>query len=89
MAAPLTADVLQDDIASSLARAMAAANRRARELDVNVSQTLITITQRDLDGGSVWRINYGPRDYIGRRGGDLMIEVDPGDASIKQVLWGQ
>ena len=89
MAAPLTADVLQDDIAMSLARAMAAANRRARELGMDVPQALITITQRALDGDLVWRINYGPKDYIGRRGGDLIIEVDPGDASIKQVLWGQ
>jgi hypothetical protein len=89
MAAPLTADVLQDDIAVSLARAMAVANRRARELGVDVPQTLITITQRALNDGLVWRINYGPKDYIGRRGGDLLIEVDPSDASIKQVLWGQ
>ena len=89
MAAPLTADVLQDDIAISLARAMAAANRRARELGVDVPQTLITIIQRARDGGLVWRINYGPKDYVGRRGGDLIIEVDPSDASITQVLWGQ
>jgi hypothetical protein len=36
-----------------------------------------------------WRINYGPRDYVGRRGGDLIIEVDPDNARINQVLWGQ
>ena len=89
MAATLTADVLQDDIAISLARAMAAANKRARELGVDVLHTIITITQRSLNGGSVWRINYGPKDYVGRRGGDLIIDVDPNDASIKQVLWGQ
>jgi hypothetical protein len=89
MAAPLTADVLQDEIAMSLARAMAAANRRARELGVDVPQALITITQRALNGGLVWRINYGPKDYIGRRGGDVIIDVDPSDVSIKQVLWGQ
>jgi hypothetical protein len=89
MAAPLTADVLQDEIAMSLARSMAAANRRARELGVDVPQALITITQRALNGGLVWRINYGPKDYIGRRGGDVIIEVDPSDVSIRQVLWGQ
>lgn len=61
----------------SLARSMAAANRRARELGVDVLQALITITQRALNGGLVWRINYGPKDYIGRRGGDVIIEVDP------------
>ncbi len=89
MAATLTAEVLEDDIAVSLARAMAAANERARELGVDVPQSLITITQRPLNGSVVWQINYGPKDYVGRRGGDLIIEVDPSDASIKQVLWGQ
>ncbi|MBI3326989.1 MAG: hypothetical protein HYZ81_09850 [Nitrospinae bacterium] len=89
MAAPLTADVLQDEIAMSLARSMAAANKRARELGVDVPQALITITQRALNGGLVWRINYGPKDYVGRRGGDVIIEVDPSDVSITQVLWGQ
>ena len=89
MAVTLPADVLQDDIAVSLARAIAAANRRARESGVDVPQALITITQRFFNGGVVWRINYGPKEYVGRRGGDLIIEVDPSDASITQVLRGQ
>lgn len=89
MAETLTADVLQDDVAISLARAMAAANKRARESGIDIVQSLITLTQRASDGGLLWRINYGPKDYIGRRGGDLIIEVDPSDASIVQVLRGQ
>ncbi len=89
MAVRLTAEVLQDDIAVSLARVIAVANKRARELGVDIDQSLITITQLLLNGGLLWRINYGPKDYIGRRGGDLIIEVDPSDASIKRVLWGQ
>ncbi|MBS1252720.1 MAG: hypothetical protein MAG451_01762 [Anaerolineales bacterium] len=89
MAATLPAEVLQDDIAVSLARVTAAANKHARELGVDVVQSLITITQLPLNGSLLWRINYGPKDYVGRRGGDLIIEVDPSDASIKRVLWGQ
>lgn len=89
MAATLTADVLQDDIAISLARAIAVANKHARELGVDVLQSLITITQRCFNGDVFWRINYGPKDYIGKRGGDLMIEVNQETASINQVLWGQ
>ena len=88
MSATLTADVLQDDLAVLLARVLAAANKRARELGVDVLQSFITITQ-SFENGSRWRINYGPKDYIGRRGGDLIIEVDAGDISIKQVLRGQ
>lgn len=86
--AALSTDVLQDDMAVSLARVMATANKRARELGVDIVQSLITITQH-FDHGMLWRINYGPKDYIGKRGGDLMIEVGGEDMKIKQVLRGQ
>jgi len=76
-------------LTASLARALAVANKRAREFGIDVLQSLITITQRAFDGQLLWRINYGPRDYVGRRGGDLIIEVDPSNVSIKQVLRGQ
>lgn len=89
MGVTLTADVLQDDIAVSLARALATANKRARESGIDVVQSIITITQRAFNGNLLWRINYGSRDYIGRRGGDFIVEIDPTDASIKQVLRGQ
>ena len=88
MGATLSADVLQDDVAVSLARVVAAANRRARELNVDVPQSLITITQVVGDGFR-WRINYGPKDYVERRGGDLVIEVDASNATVKKVLRGQ
>ena len=89
MATTLTADVLQDDLAISLARMLAAANKKARESGVDVPQSLITITQGSITGASVWRINYGPKDFVGRRGGDLIVDVNANDASIKQVLRGQ
>jgi hypothetical protein len=44
MATTFTADVFEDDIAVSLARAIAAANKRARELGIGVLQSLITVT---------------------------------------------
>jgi len=89
MAVTLTAEVLQDDLAVSLARMLAAANKKARESGVDVPQSLITITQSSTNGDSIWRINYGPKNYVGRRGGDLIVDVDANDASIKQVLRGQ
>jgi hypothetical protein len=88
MSATLTTDILQDDLAVSLARVLAVANKRARAAGVNVAQSVITITQ-NFEHGLRWRINYGSKDYIGRRGGDLIIEVDASDASITQVLRGQ
>ena len=89
MSATLAAEVIQDDIAVSVAQATAAANKRARELGVDVLQSLITITQRSSKDDTFWRINYGPKDYVGRRGGDLIIEVDQSNARINQILWGQ
>lgn len=88
MSTTLTTEVLQDDLAVSLARVLAAANKHAREAGVNVARSVITITQ-NFEHGLRWRINYGPRDYIGRRGGDLIIEVDANDATVTRVLHGQ
>ncbi|MFN7946015.1 MAG: hypothetical protein U0Z53_11735 [Blastocatellia bacterium] len=81
-------EVAQDELAVSLAKVIAAANKRAREAGVDVRQSLITITQI-TDGELRWRINYGPKDYIGQRGGDLIVDVDASDANVRQVLHGQ
>ncbi|HQX15289.1 MAG TPA: hypothetical protein PLA27_02625 [Anaerolineales bacterium] len=86
--ATLSGDVLQDDIAVTIARVTATANKRARELGVDVLQSFITITQK-VDNDVFWRVNYGPRDYINQRGGDLMVDVNDKDLNIKQVLKGQ
>ena len=86
--ATLSSEVLPDDMAVTLARVMATANKRARELRVDTLQSLITITQ-PFDNGTFWRINYDPKDYINKRGGDLIIEVGGDDIKIKQVLHGQ
>jgi len=89
MTTPLTAEVLQDDIAISLARAMAAANKKARELGIDVARSLISIVQQPQNGDSIWQINYGSQDYVNRRGGDVLVEVDMRDATIRRVLHGQ
>jgi hypothetical protein len=89
MTVTLSSDVLQDDTAMGVARAIAAANKRARELNVDVLQSIISLTQYPENDRWVWRVNYGAKDYIGRRGGDLIVEVNPEDVSIQRVLWGQ
>lgn len=88
MAAVLSSDVLQDELAVLLARVVAAANKRAVELGVDVRQTIVTVTQM-TDGEPHWRVNYGRKDYIGRRGGDLIVDVDADNTTIKRVLHGQ
>lgn len=82
-------DILDDALAVSLARMLAAANKRARELGVDAKQCSISIAQNGLDTDANWRVNYGAKDYVGRRGGDLIIDVNPVDCSIAKVLRGQ
>jgi hypothetical protein len=89
MAVALSPDVLQDDIAVGIACVIAAANKRARESNIDVLESIISLTQHPQQNSWVWRVNYGAKDYIGRRGGDLIVEVNPDDVSIQRVLWGQ
>ena len=89
MTATLTAEVYQDAIAVTLANVLATANKRAGEMGVDVAESLLTITQRIKDDRLVWRINYGPKDYINRRGGDLVVDVAANSGEVAQVLWGQ
>jgi hypothetical protein len=89
MTATLSPDVLQDDIAVTIARVIAIANQQAYELNVDVGQSIISLNQLQQDNVWIWRVNYGARNYIGRRGGDLIIDVNSEDISIHRVFWGQ
>src|SRR3972149_624929 len=89
MIQPLADEVLHDEVAVSLARAIAAANAKARAAGVEVAKSRISITQQAIAEESTWRINYGPKDYVGRRGGDLVVEVDARDGTVKRVVRGQ
>ena len=89
MTTTLTKEVLDDELAVALARAVAAANVRARQEGVDLRRSLVTVTEQSSTATSGWRINYGPRDHTGRRGGDLIIEVGWLDGQVKRVLRGQ
>ena len=84
-----TADFLQDELAVSLARAVAAANWCASDAGVDRGDSLISISHEFSGRSLVWRINYGPRDYLGTRGGDLLVEVVARDGSVAGILMGQ
>lgn len=89
MALTLIADVYKDAVAMSTANVMAVANKRAKELGVDTLNSLITMTQYIQDGMMFWRVNYGAKDYLDRRGGDLIIDVDAINGKIDRILWGQ
>lgn len=81
--------VLEDELAVSLARAVAAANARARGEGVEINSSLVTAAEHTSGGEVYWRITYGPRDYIHRRGGDVVIDVGVQDGQVRRVLKGQ
>ena len=81
--------VLEDELAMSLARAMAAANDRARREGVELKQSLVTAAECASVNEVCWRFSYGPRDYLNRRGGDLIIDVGIADGQVRRVLRGQ
>jgi len=88
MAIVLTKEVLQDEIAVTLAQVIAAANKSAAAAGIDVKESNISIEQLP-SSDILWRINYGPRDYSLRRGGDFIVDVWERNMSIKQVLRGQ
>jgi hypothetical protein len=73
----------------SLASARALANEAAVTRGTDPAKSLVTFTEETLPAGSVWRITYGPRDYVNRRGGDLVVFVDDGSQTIQRILRGQ
>jgi len=73
----------------SLARILAAANKQALQSGINAAESFITISQRSSNGEVIWRVNYSAKDVVGRRGGDLIVDIDGSDATIQQVLRGQ
>ena len=81
--------VLEDELAVSLARGVAAANERARREGLDLNRSLLSATEYVETGEICWRISYIPRDYLQRRGGDLIIEVGRRDAQVRRVMRGQ
>ena len=73
----------------SLARVLAAANRKAEEAGVDPARSLVSVSQQPDVGESVWRVEYGPRDYVGRRGGEVAVDVDAATMTVARVLRGQ
>ena len=82
-------ETLKDEIVVSVAQALASANRKAKELSVDVKTSLISVLQHLTNSVWLWRVHYGARDYVGQRGSDLMIDLDGANTDIKQILRGQ
>lgn len=81
--------IQQDRLALSVARALALANEAAIAQGTEPANSLVSITEEASPAGRLWRIHYGPRDYIGRRGGDLIVLVDECGEAVQRIIRGQ
>ncbi len=82
-------EMQQDGLVMSVARALSVANEAAVEQGTVPSQSLVTISEEKSATGRLWRIHYGPRDYVGRRGGDLIVLVEEGGEGVQRIIRGQ
>jgi hypothetical protein len=73
----------------SLAQALALANEAALTQGIKPADSSVTITEEASSAGRLWRIHYGPRDYVNRRGGDLIVLVDERSEAVQRVIRGQ
>lgn len=81
--------VQQDHLAMSVAGALALANEAALSQGIKPADSSVTITEEASSAGRRWRIHYGPRDYVHRRGGDLIVLVDEGGETVQRIIRGQ
>jgi hypothetical protein len=86
---PTLEKIQQDELAMTVARVLTIANQAAIGQGTNLSQSLITITEESPPQEHLWRIHYGPRNYVNRRGGDLLVLVDDQAGEVQQIIRGQ
>jgi hypothetical protein len=88
--ATMTMETIERDaLALSVARAIALANESALANGITPADSLVTISEKNTPEGRCWQVHYGARDYINRRGGDLIIFVDIPPTSVQRVLYCQ
>lgn len=82
-------EIRQDELAMSVATALAKANATAIANGVRPAETIVTIAEEASSDGRHWRINYMPKDFLNRRGGDLIVLVDEQQDAAPRVMFGQ
>jgi hypothetical protein len=81
-------DKNQDGLALSVGRALALANEAAVAHGMDPANAMVTITEEPSPERQ-WRIHYGPRSVVNRRGGDLIVLVDREGQAIQRIIRSQ
>lgn len=66
-----------------------AANGEATRRGADVAGSLVTVSEESPPPHLVWRVHYGPRDYVNVRGGDPSVPIDDRTGGIDRVIRGQ
>jgi hypothetical protein len=89
MATVTLEELQQDRLVMSVASCLALANETALAEGTSPADSLVTISEEPSSAGQLWRIHYGPREYVGRRGGDLIIIVNEQKKTVERIIRGQ
>ncbi len=81
--------IQRDELALSVAHALMIANDAATAQGVALERSLVTITEEAGSPRGIWRIHYGPRDIVNRRGGDFTVVVEEKTGKVQRVIRGQ
>lgn len=89
MTVPIIEMIQHDERAMKVAHVLALANEAAVEHGTDLSRSLITISEEAPPMEHVWRVHYGSRDFVNRRGGDLIVLVDDRAGTVQRIMHGQ
>ena len=79
----LESEMAQDQTAASAARAIATANRRAKEMGFQLESHSLSVEQLRTPEGIVWHINNVPDNAPNQRGGGCVIDVNATNGTIQ------
>jgi hypothetical protein len=85
---PTLEAIQQDRLALTIAGAVTLANETLVARGVNPAACVVMIEEVLSDTGRTWRMQYGPRDFVHRRGGVWIVVVDE-QAGVAEVIRGQ
>jgi hypothetical protein len=89
MATPALEEIQHDDLAVSIARALVAANDAAVARGIDLAASLVTVSEESPPPNRVWQVHYGSREYVHRRGGDLIVLVEEQTGNLRRIIRGQ
>jgi hypothetical protein len=85
-----TLEAIQNDsLALSVAYAITLADQEAVARGVILADSLVSVAEDSPPPARTWRVHYGPRNYLNRRGGDLTVFVDELAGEVRRILRGQ